>query len=74
METIQRVCNHPAQTITLLKNIMDYKAQHCLHLTCDHSTINAKMKGVEEDRAEARRRRTKGGTWEELQAAPVAIP
>jgi len=72
-EMVERVCNYAAQIITLQKEIMDFKVQHFLRPTCNHSVVDQRIQDLMNDLSEATRMSAAEGTSEEFKADIAAM-
>jgi len=43
VRTIQAVCNHPREILTLRKRVIDLEMKHFLTPSCDHTTFDQQM-------------------------------
>jgi len=66
-QTVQRLCEPPAQLIALQREITDLKAQQFLPPTFNHSKTEGSIQSLEDNLAEAWRRPATEGFREELQ-------
>jgi hypothetical protein len=55
VRTIQAVCDHPNQIVTLQKQITDLLTQRFLPPSCDHTTFEQQIKHLRDELDEARR-------------------
>jgi len=63
---VQRVCDHPAQIITLQEQITDLQTQLFLPPECDHSTFDQELETLRQELEEAMKTPRVAGTDEEL--------
>jgi small-conductance mechanosensitive channel len=66
VRTIQAVCNHPAQIITLQKQITDLQTKQFLPPPCDHTTMEQQIQQLKEDLDKARKTPRTVGTEDDL--------